>query len=138
MTYLNYLMLVTIWVVVVNGPGEKIVGEYWTEGKKGKISIYKCEKAYCGSIIWREEARRDTENPNPDLRDRSVVGIEFMKGFTYDSSHRQWEGGTVYSIENGGTYRGKMWLEKDGKVLKMRGYIGISLLGKTAVLTRVE
>ena len=118
--------------------GDRLVGEYWTENREGKIGIEKLGELYLGKILWREEERKDTENPDPTLRDRSVVGITFLKDFRYNPKEEIWEGGSVYAIDNGGTYSGKMWLEEEGKILKMRGYWGISLLGRTATLERVE
>ena len=117
-------------------PGDQLIGEYWTESKEGKIAIYKCSNQYCGKIIWRKEVIKDAKNPDPKLRSKSVVGLEFMKGFEYDEKKKQWIDGTVYSIDNGNTYSGKMWLEDKGKTLKMRGFIGISLIGRTATFTR--
>ncbi|MEM6894498.1 MAG: DUF2147 domain-containing protein [Bacteroidota bacterium] len=115
---------------------DKIIGQYWTETKEGKIEVFKKGNAYFGKIIWRKDARLDTENPDEGQQNRSVVGIVFMKDFIFKND--KWVGGEVYSIENGGTYSGKMWLENNGNILKMRGYLGISLLGKTATLSRVE
>ncbi len=108
------------------------------EERTGKIEIYKCAESYCGKIIWREDARKDIKNPGKNLQSRSVIGLSFLQNFVYDKSRNQWIEGTVYSIDNGSTYSGKLWLEEDGKVLKMRGYIGISLFGRTATLERVE
>ncbi|MEO0505413.1 MAG: DUF2147 domain-containing protein [Bacteroidota bacterium] len=116
--------------------GDKIIGQYWTETKEGKIEIFKKDNRYFGKIIWRKDARLDTENPNEKLQSRNVVGIVFMKDFVFKND--KWINGEVYSIENGGNYSGKMWLENNGSILKMRGYLGISLLGKTATLSRVR
>ncbi|MFP2996831.1 DUF2147 domain-containing protein [Spongiivirga sp. MCCC 1A20706] len=116
--------------------GDNIIGEYWTETKEGKIEIFKKDNIYFGKIIWRKDARLDTENSDKNLQNRSVIGIVFMKDFIYKNN--KWVNGEIYSIENGGTYSGKLWLKENGKILKMRGYIGVSLLGKTATFTRVE
>ena len=116
---------------------DDILGTYWTEGKEGKIEIYKLSNKYFGKILWRKEARKDVENPDASLRDRSVIGLVFLKDFVFDGDGK-WKNGAVYSIDNGGTYKGKMWLENNGKMLKMRGYLGISLLGRTATLKRVD
>jgi uncharacterized protein (DUF2147 family) len=66
-----------------------------------------------------------------------VIGITFLKDFIFDGKD-EWVDGEVYSIDNGGTYSGRIWLEGGGKTLKMRGYLGISLLGRTATLTRAD
>ena len=115
---------------------DDIIGEYWTDTKEGRIEIYRKDNTFFGKIIWRKEAIRDSKNPNPDLRNRSVIGLVFLKDFKYKKG--KWIDGTVYSIDNGNTYSGKLWLEKEGKILKMRGYVGFSLLGRTATLTRVK
>ncbi|MEO1451850.1 MAG: DUF2147 domain-containing protein, partial [Bacteroidota bacterium] len=89
-------------------------------------------------IIWRKENRKDIHNPDETKRNRLIVGIQFLAGFIFDSDEETWANGTVYSIDNGNTYQGKIWLEDDGETLKMRGYIGFSLLGRTATLKRVR
>ena len=116
--------------------GDDIIGEYWTDTKEGRIEIYRKGSYYFGKIKWRREAIQDTKNPNSDLRKRSVIGLVFLKDFKYKSG--KWIDGSVYSIDNGKTYSGKLWLENGGKILKMRGYVGFSLLGRTATLMRVN
>ncbi|MEL6253268.1 MAG: DUF2147 domain-containing protein [Bacteroidota bacterium] len=115
---------------------DDLLGQYWTEGKEGKIEIYKEGDKFFGKILWRKEARKDSENPDTALRNRSVIGLVFLKDFSFEEEI--WTGGSVYSIDNGNTYSGKLWLEDGGQKLKMRGYIGFSLLGRTASLERVS
>jgi uncharacterized protein (DUF2147 family) len=57
-----------------------------------------------------------------------------MSHFTYDGKNH-WGGGRIYDPETGKTYRCKLTLDSDHK-LEVRGYIGISLLGRTMVWTR--
>ncbi|MEM9919034.1 MAG: DUF2147 domain-containing protein [Bacteroidota bacterium] len=131
-------MLLSILTTPSNVPSDAILGEYWTEDRSGKIAIYKCSYKYCGRIIWRKENKKDSQNPDVTKRDRKVVGIQFLNDFEFDKKSSVWKGGTVYSIDNGNTYNGKIWLEDNGQTLKMRGFIGFSLLGKTATLRRVD
>lgn len=119
-------------------PGDQLIGEYWTQNEEGKIAIERKGDQYQGKIIWRKEPRNDTKNPNPELRSRSVIGLIFLSGFTYNPLEKIWEGGSVYAIDNGGTYQGKLWFIDEGSTLKMRGYWGIPLLGRTATLKKVE
>ena len=46
-----------------------------------------------------------------------------------------WKGGTVYDPKSGKTYSGKMTLVSPNK-LDMRGFVGISLFGRTTTWTR--
>lgn len=135
---LYILIMFSLITFLDNSPSDAVIGEYWTENKTGKIAIFKCDNKYCGRIIWRQDNRNDVENPDKTKRGRNVVGIQFLNNFEYDEDKKIWSGGTVYSIDNGNTYNGKIWLDNNGRILKMRGYIGFSLLGRTATLTRVK
>ncbi|MEL6253441.1 MAG: DUF2147 domain-containing protein [Bacteroidota bacterium] len=135
---LYFIVMLSVMTLFKTSPSDAIIGEYWAEDKKGKIAVFKCGDKYCGRIIWREEDRKDTENPDETKRSRNVVGAQFLNNFAYDADEEIWDGGTVYSIDDGNTYKGKIWLEDNGATLKMRGFIGFSLIGKTASFKRVK
>ncbi len=59
-----------------------------------------------------------------------------MTGFRYAGEDR-WTGGEIYDPNSGNTYKGTMRLI-DRNTLKLRGYIGISLFGRSDTWTRVE
>jgi uncharacterized protein (DUF2147 family) len=61
--------------------------------------------------------------------------MELLKDFTFDGDN-VYSGGTVYDPKNGKTYSCKMTL--DGNSLNIRGYIGISLFGRSVTWTRVK
>ena len=80
--------------------------------------------------------KTDISNPDPAKRSRPLLGLVFMSGFTPEGSGR-WDHGTVYDPKTGHTYAS--FLEYDGgDTVKLRGYIGISLIGRTAVWTKVK
>lgn len=114
---------------------DDVLGIYWTPKKDGKVEIYKRDNKYYGKTIWGKKPRKDVLNPDTNLRDRDLLGLEFLKDFTFDGDD-EWTGGTVYDPDSGNTYSCKMWLE-DGN-LKLKGYIGISLLGRSETLERVK
>ena len=80
--------------------------------------------------------RLDIENPDPALRGRRLLGMIILSGFQYESDGR-WTGGRVYDPNNGKTYRGTIEL-LDRNTLSLRGFIGISLFGRSESWTRVE
>ena len=78
---------------------------------------------------------RDEKNPDPSLRDRPLTGLELFTGFSYDGDGR-WSGGTIYDPNSGKTYRCIItWV--DSGTLKVRGYVGVPMLGRTETWTRV-
>jgi len=84
------------------------------------------------------EDRPDTDekNPDPALRNRPLIGLQLFEGFEYDGNGR-WRGGTIYDPNSGKTYR-CIVTYVDHNTLKVRGYIGVSLLGRTETWTRKE
>jgi uncharacterized protein (DUF2147 family) len=113
---------------------DDVLGVYWSPKKDGKIEIYKRDNRYFGKTIWAIKDRKDTLNPDPKLRHIKIVGLEFLKNFVFDED--EWVDGKVYDPESGNTYSCKMWLENGDIMLK--GYIGISLLGRSEKLERVR
>jgi uncharacterized protein (DUF2147 family) len=81
-----------------------------------------------------EPPRRDDKNPDRKLRDRLLDGMTIMQGFKYDGGDK-WTGGTVYDPNTGNTYKCTL-TQVDRDTLKIRGYIGISLFGRSDTWTR--
>jgi len=80
--------------------------------------------------------KTDISNPDPAKRSRPLIGLIFMTGFT-PQGPGHWEHGTIYDPKSGNTYAST--LEYDGgNMLKVRGYIGISLIGRSVVWTKVK
>lgn len=74
------------------------------------------------------QTRRDIHNPDEALRQRPLEGLTIANGLKYDGG--SWSGGLIYDPASGNTYRCKLDLVKEG-FLRVRGYLGISLLGRT-------
>ena len=69
-----------------------------------------------------------------EYKNQLILGMVNMRNFHTEGD--DWVGGTVVDPENGKQYKGKIWaLDKD--TLRMRGFIGISLLGRTETWTRI-
>ena len=77
----------------------------------------------------------DRKNPNPSLRTKPIMGLVMLKDFKYDDN--EWTGGHIYNPSDGKEYKAYMKL-RDKNTLNVRGYVGISLLGKTDTWSRVK
>jgi len=74
------------------------------------------------------ELRRDIYNTTPRLRQRTLEGINIASGLKYNNG--TWQGGKIYDPGSGSYYRCQLKLAPGG-YLRVRGYMGISLLGRT-------
>jgi uncharacterized protein (DUF2147 family) len=75
------------------------------------------------------------DNCSGEYKNQLILGMVFMRNFHMEGD--DWVGGTVVDPENGKEYKGKIWAEGADK-LHMRGYIGISLLGRTEIWERLK
>jgi uncharacterized protein (DUF2147 family) len=115
------------------GAADKIIGVYWSPKKDAKIEIFKKGDKYFGKSIWTETKRKDLKNSNPSLRERDLLGTELFTNFI--NKDDAYEDGKIYDPESGKTYDCKMSFV--GNNLKVRGYIGISLFGRTEIFERI-
>lgn len=127
---------------------EDILGVWSTEGKEAKIMIYKCGVKYCGKVVWSKDPNYpadskegtpgsptlDHNNPNPKLRKTPIIGLQILYEFMF-AGDNLWTEGKIYNPDNGKTYSGKITLESPNQ-LNLRGFVGISLIGRTTTWTR--
>jgi uncharacterized protein (DUF2147 family) len=107
------------------------------------FEIYENDEKLSARIVALKEPKTsegkekmDIHNPDRSKRDRPIIGLVFMTGFNRKTDTR-WENGTIYDPKSGNTYSG--FLELDGpNRIKVRGFIGISLIGRTEVWTRAQ
>jgi len=69
-----------------------------------------------------------------EYKNQLILGMMLMRNFHAEGD--DWVDGTVVDPENGKEYKGKIWAVGTDR-LKMRGYIGISLLGRTESWVRL-
>lgn len=69
---------------------------------------------------------------------KKIVGMVIMEGLHQNpNSPAEWSGGTIMDPLNGKTYKCYITLISNGQKLNVRGYIGISLFGRTQTWIRV-
>ena len=135
--------------------GDEILGLWATDpeggGGEAHVIVTKENGTYTGKIVWLAvpvyppddplgtpgEKKTDLNNPDPERQNDPVIGLVIVKGFVYKGKG-QWHKGTIYDPDNGKTYKCKIKFGDNKKILKVRGYIGISMLGRTTYWTRVE
>jgi uncharacterized protein (DUF2147 family) len=76
-----------------------------------------------------------TKCEGPD-KDKPILGLTIMKGFHQDGD--EWDGGTILDPRTGNIYSAKLHVEDGGHKLFLRGFIGISLFGRTQTWIRAE
>ncbi len=77
-----------------------VTGEWWIEGKFGRVRIEKCSDRMWGVISWEQASgATDYNNPDPAKRKRQTLGMPILLGLKQTADNR-WDG-KVYSPEDG-------------------------------------
>lgn len=126
-------------------PGDKISGIWHSiDSDVGlRFEIYKANDTYSGKLLWAstmyeadgKTPKKDFRNPDKNLRNRSRQNIVNITNLVYKDG--EYIDGRLYNPDDGRTYRLKANLISTNE-LDFRGYVGISLLGKTMKLKRVQ
>ncbi|HRO42421.1 MAG TPA: DUF2147 domain-containing protein [Flavipsychrobacter sp.] len=118
-----------------------IEGFWFNQERTAKIQIYKAKDTkFYGKIVWLKEPERDGKpkvdenNPDAGKRTQPIIGLLILKGFQKDGE--VYEDGTIYDPKNGKTYSCK--IKRKGNNLDVRGYVGISMLGRTTTWTKAD
>lgn len=82
-----------------------------------------------GSLVPGEQPGKRCDKCRDGRKDQPLVGMEILRGLRWDGE--AWSGGEVLDPDTGKTYRATVRLSEDGRVLSLRGYIGVSLIGRT-------
>jgi uncharacterized protein (DUF2147 family) len=122
---------------------EDITGIWLTGGKEpAKIQIYKSGEKFNGKITWLKNStengkqKLDINNPDKEKRSNPIIGLIMLTGFKFNGDD-EWKEGDIYDPESGKTYSSYIYL-KDKNTLKVRGYVGISLFGRTETWTKTN
>jgi uncharacterized protein (DUF2147 family) len=121
-------------------PADAILGEWSTQREEnrppGRIKFVRADDGtYSGILSWSSDPnpKKDVHNKDPKLRDRPLVGTVLFWHLRYEDG--EYVDGYVYNPEDGDTYRLKAEVLTPDS-LKIRGYLGISLLGQSKVWAR--
>ncbi|GAB2583124.1 DUF2147 domain-containing protein [Spirosoma areae] len=131
------LVLASVTTTLAQPKADAILGEWLSSKKDSRVLIYQQGGKYFGKITWGTGgSAKDVKNPDPILRNRDVIGLVILNEFTHDGNGA-WANGTIYDPREGKTYACKMTL-KDASNLNIRGYVGVSLFGRTEVWSKVK
>lgn len=130
-----------------------VMGTWLSESGVAQVKIGPCPDAasgpICGFVVnlinpkgpngapVAPDAATDYRNENPSLRTRKVIGMPLIWGFKKASEPNTFEDGKIYNGEDGKTYSANISLQADGK-LRLRGFVGTRMFGKSQLWTRVN
>ncbi len=143
-TLRSFLLFILLCAISGVGFAQDAIEHIWyNQEKTAKVQIFKAtDGKYYGKVVWlkepyNEEGKPKVDKNNPDKAKKStpLMGLQLLKGFKKDGDN-EYTDGTIYDPKNGKTYSCK--ITRKGETLDVRGYVGISLLGRTTTWTKAE
>ncbi len=136
-------LIITLFFTTLLLAQNPILGKWKTvDDETGKalsvIDIYeKGGKIYgrVHDILEPKNKKRVCEKCSGDEKDKPILGMILIKGLTKDGD--EYNGGKILDPKTGKLYKCYINLEEKDK-LKVRGYIGIALLGRTQYWYRTK
>ena len=125
-------LLMAASVSAAENEADAVLGEWYTDEDESVVEIYRLDDKFYGKIVWLKEPYTPEGS---ERRDDSIIGLQLLSDFRYSGRNR-WDKGTVYDPNDGKTYSCKMRLKGDR--LKIRGYVGIAVFGRTTIWRRKQ
>ncbi|MFS4492215.1 DUF2147 domain-containing protein [Maribacter sp. 2308TA10-17] len=139
---MKYLYIIFIATLSLTTNGQGILGQWETyddetNQKKALIEIYQTNDKYFAKIVesYVKGTSGICEKCEGAKKDQPISGLVIIEDLQKDDD--EFNGGTILDPENGKTYKCYLQLEETNK-LKVRGYLGFSLLGRTQYWRRKE
>ncbi len=120
-------------------PAASTLSGDWKTSNDSIVRVYPCDGSHlCARVVVvgpKTKPQLDVNNPDTGLRNRPICGLTIGTGFAPDGTDTA-KDGKIYDPESGKTYSAQM--QSEGETLKLRGFVGISLLGRTEKWQRVS
>ena len=135
--------LVMIFSIISNVQCQTVIGKWKTiDDETGQaksiVEVYEKGGKIYGKVveILRTEHKKDVCSKCEGAdKNKPILGMIIISGLQKDGV--EYNGGTVLDPQNGKKYKCYITLESPDK-LKLRGYIGLSIMGRTQYWTRVK
>lgn len=147
-TLVSLVSFTLLWAQNRGGNADDIIGTYrvYDSGSQETLHLnfYKADNGeYEARIVWMDQPtdnlgkpRTDVRNPHSEQRHIPLSHLVIVRGLKYNARDQEWSGGRVYDPMTGKTYRCFIDFEDDN-TLRLKGYIGFRILGKSLYWVRI-
>lgn len=125
---------------------DALLGKWLSTDKNVAVEIFKKDGDYRAKVLWFDDTlgsgkplhqRHDTENPDPQLRKRKILGMNILEGLQYNSKMHSWENGKIYDASSGRYWDSAASITANG-LLKVRGFWKYKWIGKSMTFTKTN
>jgi uncharacterized protein (DUF2147 family) len=140
---MNNKLLFSVFLFFQLSFSQTVIGKWKTVDdetgiEKGIVEIFEKEGIFYGKIIEIFESQHKNKKCTlcqGENKDKPILGMTFIKGLKKNGS--EYTNGKIVDPKNGKTYKCYITLEEKDK-LKVRGFIGIPIFGRTQYWSRIK
>ena len=144
---LLFFIFLTGWVttpsVTINP--DLVCGKWMSTEKNLIVQVYRDHGDYKAKVVWflntdtskGMDEWTDNKNPDPNLRNRKLIGLSILENMDYVPKSRSWENGKIYDAKNGRHWSASARIDDNGH-LKVTGYWQFKFIGRTMTFTRIN
>lgn len=133
------LLSTAVFAASLNGTQWQTIDEKTGE-KKAIIQLSENSGQVSGKIIKvldTKNAKANCVKCTGNLKNKPIEGLPILTGLKADGTN-QWSNGKLVDPETGKIYSGKINLSDNGQSLKLRGYVGSPVFGRTQTWQRIK
>ena len=133
------LLSTSVFAVSLNGTQWQTIDDKTGE-KKAVMQLSENGGKVTGKILKvldKEKADALCTKCPGSLKNKPVEGLQILSGFKADGNN-QWSDGKLVDPESGKTYSGKLTLSDNGQSLKLRGFVGTPVFGRSQTWQRIK
>lgn len=137
------VMLVLLTSALMANANTSPTGLWKTHDDKGKPTGYVRVQENNGVFTGVIEKGLETDKEEKyctackdERKDQRLIGMTMMKNVKAKGDY--YEGSEILDPFSGNTYKVKLTLKEAGKKMEVRGFVGVSLFGRTQVWERIE
>ncbi|WP_201612816.1 DUF2147 domain-containing protein [Psychrobacter immobilis] len=133
------LLSTSVFAVSLNGTQWQTIDDKTGE-KKAVMQLTESGGKVTGKILKvldKEKADALCTKCPGSLKNKPVEGLQILSGFKADGNN-QWSDGKLVDPESGKTYSGKLTLSDNGQSLKLRGFVGTPVFGRSQTWQRIK
>ncbi|HET9320424.1 MAG TPA: DUF2147 domain-containing protein [Bryobacteraceae bacterium] len=131
-------LLTELWASDLSPAGLWKTVDDKTGEPKGMVRIYEHNGAFFGKIessLKAADAKERCELCTDERKNKPIIGLVILRGLKKQGE--EFSGGDILDPESGTVYRCKLRVLDQGKTLVVRGYVGVSVLGRSQTWLRV-
>lgn len=123
-----------------------ILGKWVSTKKNVIIEVYKISNQYQAKVLWFNDSddlsrpmrfRLDIQNPNKNLRNQLILGMDVLEGLIYNPEKHRWEKGKIYDPSSGRHWSSLVYFNNK-KEMEVKGYWKFEFLCQTLAFVKYK